>query len=359
MTSPLHSLHEQAQAEMQPYGEIEIVSTFGNAPAEYAAIRKAAGKMDVAQRGILQATGKDRLDFLNRILTNQTFDKATKSGMGAGKGIYAYLLNGKGRIVADMNVLELGDCTWLEMDARLIEPAWSLLAKYIIMDDVQLTSLVGSQHEIALHGPKAGEAIGAAELTALESKPVKIGGVAAVVFRDDPCGVPGYFIVAPAGQISALWTSLPNRPVGWAMFNAIRIEAGRPLMGIDFDDTILPAETGPAQLARAVSFTKGCYLGQEIVARMHARGVVARQLVGIRMDAEELPVAGSMVYDADSNAVGGITSSTISPVLSNAAICLGLVKKAFMAVGTELTIPAEGKMCKGRVVELPFVKMSE
>jgi folate-binding protein YgfZ len=142
------------------------------------------------------------------------------------------------------------------------------------------------------------------------------------------------------------------RPIGWAAFNACRIEAGRPIFGIDFDDSILPAETG--QLARAVSFTKGCYPGQEVVARMYARQQVAKQIVGLKMESDALPIAGAQIFDDNGNAVGGVTSSTISPILSNAALCLGLVKRPFFAIGTKLTIPAEGAMHKATVVEMPF-----
>jgi folate-binding protein YgfZ len=144
------------------------------------------------------------------------------------------------------------------------------------------------------------------------------------------------------------------RPGGWAALNATRIEAGRRIFGIDFDETVLPAETG--LLARAVSFTKGCYLGQEIVARMHARGQVARQLVGIRMDDDALPIAGAQVFDDQSNQVGAITSSTVSPVLSNAALCLGMVKRPFVPLGSVVNIPAEGSIRRATVVELPFLK---
>src|SRR5262249_34854605 len=142
------------------------------------------------------------------------------------------------------------------------------------------------------------------------------------------------------------------RPIGWAAFNATRIEGGRPIFGIDFDDSILPAETG--QLERAVSFTKGCYLGQEIVARMHARGQLAKQLVGIRMESDALPIAGAKIYDAGQDEIGGVTSSTISPVLSNASLCLGYVKKPFIAEGTKVSIPAEGAMRVGVVAAIPF-----
>ena len=335
---------------------MEIVSTFGNTPAEYAAIHKDAGKMDLPQRSVLELTGRDRLDFLNRLLTNQTFDKQSKTPMAAGSGVRSFLLNIKGRILADMNVLELGDRTWLEMDARLIEPTKQTLAKYLIVDDVTLTNRAGSVHEIALLGPNAAAALALPELKPLNSAQIKLAGADITVFRDDLCGSPGYFLLVPAESAQAVWSNLPLlRPIGWAAFNAARIEAGRPLMGIDFDDTVLPAETGPATFAAAVSVTKGCYLGQEIVARMYARGIVARQLVGIRMEADALPVAGSPVYDDAANVVGGITSSTVSPILSNAAIGLAFVKKNFVAPGTQLTIPAEGMMHKGKVVELPFV----
>ena len=143
------------------------------------------------------------------------------------------------------------------------------------------------------------------------------------------------------------------RPCGWAAFNTTRIEAGRPLFGIDFDESVLPAETGLFE--RAVSIIKGCYLGQEIVARMHARGQVARKLVGIRMEGDFLPLAGTKVYDEQNNEIGGITSSTVSPILSNLAICLGYVKKPFFAPGTKLHIPAEGSMHIGQLVDLPFI----
>jgi len=354
--NPLLSLHQQLEAEFQAYADLEIPSTFGNTPAEYSAIHKGVGKMDMPQRGILQLTGRDRLDFLNRFLTNQTFDKQAKTPLPAGGGAYAFLLTVKGRIVADMNVLELGEKTWLEMDRRLVEPARAALDKYIIADDVKLASLVDAMYEIAIHGPKSGEKLGVSSLELLHSTRATFAGVETVVYRDNPCGSDSHIILMPVESAAAVWNHFELRPIGWAAFNAARIEAGRPIMGIDFDETVLPAELGPATLARAVSFTKGCYLGQEIVARMHARGQFSRQLVGIRMSDGALPLAGASVFDEKSNAVGGITSSTVSPRLSNASICLGYVKKAFMATGTELLIPAEGAMRKGKVVEVPFVK---
>jgi len=246
-----------------------------------------------------------------------------------------------------------------------------MLEKHVFSEKVAFSSLIGTSHQVALHGPGAGEVLrqigGNCEgLEPLNSTVARLDGAEAVIWRDDPCGVPGYFLIVPTESAGKLWMGILSafgggepgkrqvRPAGWAVFNTARIEAGRPLFGIDFDDSAVPAETG--QLDRAVSFTKGCYLGQEIVARMHARDQVARQIVGIRMREDALPIAGAPVVDDAKNQIGGITSSTISPVLSNAAICLGLVKSPFAAVGTELQIATEGAFRRGTVVEIPFVK---
>lgn len=374
--NPLISAHEQAEAEFQPYAEVQIVSTFGEPQAEYAAIRKGAALIDLPQRGILEVGGKDRLSFLNNLLTNQTWDKESKRGMDAGSGVYAFFLNRQGRVAADMNVLERGDRTLLEMDSRLIEPTRLTFEKYIFTEQVTMTSRLGQMHEIALHGPTARAVIEEAsgqplpDLAPMQSTLTAVFGMTSVVWRDDETGGPGYHLIVDVEQARPLWLSLLERfgkdqtlgkrrlrPAGWAAFNATRIEAGRAMFGIDFDDSVLPAETG--RFPRAVSLTKGCYLGQEIVARMHARAQVARQVVGIRMEDDALPIAGAEVFDEQSNQVGIITSSTVSPVLSNAAIGLGMLKRGFIATGTVVHIPAEGSIRKAAVAELPFLKQPD
>lgn len=373
-SNPLLPLHQQAEAEMQAYTDIEIVSTFGEPQAEYAAIRKGAALLDLPQRGILELSGKDRLSFLNNLLTNQTYDKNSKTGIAAGQGVYAFLLNARnGRIITDANVLELGDRTLLEMDARLVHAVREALEKYLFTEQVKITEQPGVLHEIALHGPTAVDVLNNALDTPLPALPplaasqTQLFGAPAIIWRDDPAAVPGYNVIIPTASARAVWMTLLSRfstptqtgkrdlrPAGWAALNATRIEGGRPFFGIDFDDTILPAET--AQLARAVSFTKGCYPGQEIVARMHARQQLARQLVGIKFADDALPIAGAAIFDDQGNQIGGITSSTISPVLSNVAIALGIVKKPFFAPGAVVTVPAEGAMRRGVVSEMPFVR---
>lgn len=155
--NPLRQLHEQAEAEFQQYGEIEIVCTFGEPQAEYAAIRKGCALMDLPQRGILEATGGDRIDFLNRFLTNELIVKDSKAPLAAGSGVYAFLLYNKGRIVADVNVLQRGDRTLLETDARNIPTLRDVLEKHLFSENVKFQSLLEKSHQIALHGPKAAE----------------------------------------------------------------------------------------------------------------------------------------------------------------------------------------------------------
>jgi folate-binding protein YgfZ len=365
MSDPLHDLHVQAEAEFQAYGDVQIVSTFGEPQAEYAAIHKSAAVIDLPYRGLLHVTGKDRLPFLNNLLSNQTWDKNTKSPMAAGTGVYAYLLDAKtGRVRADMNVIERdGDTlagTWIETDARLIPMLAAALEKYRFAESVKFADRSAEYHEIAVHGPDAvAPPVGVPDLAPMASATFATDAGPGFVWRDDPTGQPGYHIVIPVAAARAVWMNLITsgnvRPTGWAAFNATRVEAGRPLFGVDFDEQILPGETGPS-LARAVSFTKGCYPGQEVVARMHARKAMAKSIVGLKVADGALPIAGAHVTDDAGNIIGAVTSSTISPVMSNAAIAIALVKRPSFAPGTVVNVPAEGSIRRAVVTELPFVK---
>lgn len=394
--NPLLPLHQQADAETQFYDQIEIVSTFGVPQAEYAAIRKSCGMIDLPQRGILELTGKDRHAFLNNLITNDVWNKTEKKGLEAGQTRYAFLLNLKGRVVLDMTVIELGDRTLLDMDVRLIEMLAKLLDKYLFAEQVKIVSRVGQLHQIALHGPGAerifdSEGIAGVLSSAEHVSMNRIIGKEVVLWRNDQCAVPGVQMIVNASDAPMIWNHLLTRygaevelgkrllrPVGWAAFNACRIEAGTPLFGIDFELAepavpgakaqaseeaapraagVLPAETG--LLDRAVSFVKGCYLGQEVVARMHARGQVARKLVGLKIDNGMLPIAGEHVFDDKQNQIGAVTSSTMSPVLSDAAIALAIVKKPFFETGKVVYVPAEGAVREAKVVELPFLRNNE
>ena len=407
--SPLSALFAgDDEIEWTAWGQTPIVSTFGQPQAEYAAIRKATGLMDLPQRGVLEFSGADRHAFLNNLLTNALVHPQTKQAISAGHGCYAFFLNLKGRIVADVRVLEIGgDRTLVECDRQSALMLLKAFDLYLFGEKVKMRDRSGELHELALHGAQAMALLedAADAPPAFEPPPagfgptvdlpvamLTIGGVAVTMWREDICGVPGLHLLVEREHLVRLWNDLTGRfvqsgderdsgrrrlrPVGWAMFNACRIEAGVPLLGIDFavappsrpgqkaeqvpetKGGTLPAETGPL-FHKAVSVTGGCYLGQEVVARMHARNVVARRIAGIRMSEDALPVAGAEVEVEDEAAgvvVGVVTSSTLSPVLSGACLALAMIKRPHFETGTQVSVPAEGRRASGTVVELPFLR---
>jgi folate-binding protein YgfZ len=381
--NPLHQLHEQAEASFLPYGpNAQIVESYGEVELEYAAIRKGAALMDAPHRAVAILTGKDRLTFLHNKVTNDT------AKLTPGQGCYAYLLNLKGRIVLDMNILHTEEATLVDLDVRLAPQFLEVMEKYIFTEDVRL--LDGSQQlgRLTLIGPQAATLL-ARVITDPQpldtlSEPLRhaqrqIGKSTVTIFRNDLCGEEQYELIVPRDQMMTLWQILHEagnghdgapedapgsvhlKAIGWSAFNTARIEAGTPLHGIDITDNYLPMETGPWYL-RAVAVTKGCYLGQEIVARMHAHQTVARLLVGLRVQGDRLPLAGTEIFDtrtpegAAGPQVGIVTSSCFSPMLGNIPIALGYVKKAFATPGREVETLAEGSRSQTTVATLPLWK---
>jgi folate-binding protein YgfZ len=197
-----------------------------------------------------------------------------------------------------------------------------------------------------------------------------IAGCTVVAARRDQTGEPGIELIMSHHDAPSVWnallasarsfeseSSMRLRPIGWSAFNIARIEAGTPLMNIDFGTTNFPHETG--LLRNRVSFTKGCYLGQEIVARMESLGKPRQMLVGLRMAADLLPESGAQVFaigenDSMGEQVGVVTSSTLSPMLGAAPIAFGMLKTTAAATGTSVLVNGEGLQAKATVGELQF-----
>lgn len=347
--SPLTQFHQAAQAEMQDYFGTEIVSTYGRLPLEYAAAFRSAAVMDRVFRGMIEVAGEDRLRFLNSLLTAELLKRDGSVAMGPGQWRFAFLLERKGRLVAEMNVLEVGGRCLIDCDARVAETVAKELERYHFRERVTIR-LVEDAWQMGVYGPAAAKVLteaGLGEAMALrDGQCAAAGGETSTIWRDDLGDSAGYCVLVPPSGAEALWNRLLSgatkaTPIGWAAYNAVRIEAGRPLLGIDYDATYLPAETG--QLQRGVSFTKGCYPGQEIVARMESRDQRVRQVVRLSMGFE-LPMAGEKVFDESGNEVGVLTSSTICPRLSGRVLGLATVKKGANEPGTKLRVPAEGAM---------------
>lgn len=370
--NPLQAAFDENDVEMQAYGALQVVSTFGQPQMEYAAIRNRAAIMDWPQRGIIELTGPDRQLFLDSLVTNTAYDAKSGRILAAGQGAYAFFLTEQGHIITDVHIIERGDRTLLELENRKIDQLHQHLIDHLAHRNVKVTPLVGQLHEMALFGSQSTVVLGAlagVENLVLESHAsieLNIIGRKVLVWRNDVTANPGYWLVLASGEVSSFWfdflahyntESEPGKravqPTGWAAFNAARIEAGQILFGIDFDEVILPVETG--LLDRTVDPEKSGYPGYRAVVRMCSQPV-SRRIVGVRMDCDALPLAGSPMMDAEGNMVGVITSSTISPTMSNAAICLALVRQGYFDLGTKLAIPAEGTTHLGVVTALPFIK---
>ena len=389
MTS-LRDIQQTAGAEPMPYGPppaeggVEIVATFGEYEAEYGAIRSRVGIMHRPQRAILRFTGADRQDFLHRMLTQDI------NGMKGGETRRGFQLNGKGRIVADA-LIHHGDAdTWLEVDVLDIDALHTLLDARLFAEDVAIEKVTDAWEAFSLHGPAAQALLQAVadegqDAAAPANMPgthhvLSLAAQKATVYRRDLCGVPGLHLLVPADHAAELYTklldaagfepgaakdaalaerrrgTLRGRPIGWLAFNTTRIEAGTPLFHVDFGTDSLPGETG--LLDEVVSFTKGCYLGQEIVARMKNLGHPKRLTVGVRFAGDDLPVAGTQLFDATdkTRAVGGITSSTPSPLLGHAPIAFAVVKWGGHESGTKVLAAAEGRFLEGEIGPLNFLE---
>jgi len=255
----------------------------------YEALRQTAAWMDVSARGRIRATGEDRKRLLHAMTTNHV------EQMQPGDTLYAFFLNAQGRILADVWIYCAEDHLLLDVEPEQRRKVYEHLDRYIIADDVTLEDITDATAEVAVEGPKAGAA-------------PRFGAVLAASLT----GQPGFRMVVPAAEKDAVIAAL--REAGLAEATAeeariVRIENGVPRYGEDITDSHLVHET---QQLHAVHFNKGCYLGQEIVERVRARGQVHRKLYALRIEAQMPPPPGEKVFSAGEEA-GVITSAVWSP----------------------------------------------
>ena len=368
LQSPLHHRFAESDALLLPYGPpaaaVEVVGAFEEVGLEYAALRKAAVLFDEPHTGVVVLHGPERLAFLNNMLTQKVID------LTAGQTRPSFWLNRKGRIDADLRVIERGDHTLLLLDRHLAAPTAGSLNNYLFSEDCTIRP-AEDLHIIALHGVASLAVLAAkANDTALSglapgtNAACLIDGVACIADRDDLTGDPGVRLIVPRAQAERVYDALlaanPSGPsvrqAGWYAINTARIEAGRPLFNLDFGPDSLPGET--SLIDTRIDFRKGCYLGQEVVARMDARktrkqGLAALRIVHNDPDSDPpLPGTGDRVFspqDPEGNPIGVVTSSTIAPMLSAAAVAFAMLRDAETAPGAEVLVQAEGRKARGVV----------
>ena len=310
-------------------------------------------------RGRVIATGRDRATYLQGLLTNDI------AALGPGSGCYAAYLTPQGRMISDLYVYELGDLMLITIPGEMKDAVLAKFDQFLFGEDVRLGDVTAAFAQIAVVGPSAvdvvaslldspdREALGA--LAEHGNLRATIQEQPAIVVRVADTGVPGYDLFVDAALAEGLRASLGARGVPGASAgdaDVMRIEAGIPLFGRDMTADTIPLEA--AIESRAISFTKGCYVGQEVIVRVLHRGHgrVARRLVGIVFeDAGALPPDGAVVASGGRE-VGVVTSAVFSPAIGK-AIALGYVHRDFTASGTRV----EAAGLAGSVADVPFARV--
>jgi len=336
VSNPLILHHERLGAQLDAS---KTPLSYSDPIEEYWAVKKAAGIADISNAGRLRITGKDRVSFLNGLLTSDVADLREDGGQ------HSALLNPKARILADLYLYGQPDGILVDTGDSPASKVKDALDRFVITEDVQIRDATRDLVQITIQGPSSGPAIGEAlgvELEGLKPLGHKILGPSTIVSRDRS-GQGGYDIILPNEEAEAVWNGfllktgdMGVRPIGSKAMEMLRLEAGYPRYGIDIDDNTIVLEAG---FRDAISFTKGCYMGQEVVARATHIGRVNKQLVRLEIEARDPPSARSKLKSNDVEA-GFITSAAFSPGLGKVA-CLAYANRDFAKEGARLAVEQE------------------
>lgn len=333
---------------------------YGDLRGEYDAIRGGVAVLDFSAAGKLELSGKNSVQFLNGLVSNDV------KSLEAGDGVLAAFPTLQGKLLALCRIYNLGTHLLLELDAINREKVFKNLSRFVAAGEFFLTDVSDHFALYSLQGPHSADLI-----EALTEEPIdderqykiserKISGTQVFIAAHNRCGEPGFDLFIPAGfapkvleTILARGAVLGARQAGFAAFEIARIEAGVPREGVDASENYIILES---ELEPAVSYTKGCYLGQEVIARIHWRGQPAKRLRGLLIDADKLPAPGAQLYAEDGKKAGEITSSARSFALDR-LIALGYVHRYYLTPGTEFTLKkGDAELGRAELVELPFIK---
>lgn len=358
----LHDFHESLGGRFADVNGAEVVQAFGDERREHAALRETAGVVDLSFRGRLCVTGADRARFLHGQITNNV------TGLRPGQGCYAALVTAKGKLESDLNVHCLPEELLLDLEPGFGERVRQRLERFVIADEVQLVDVAPHYGLLAILGPKASELVERlgwavrwpmADPLASASVHDTLGEM--IIVNHPRGAAEGYDLFVPVAALAAVAATLMaaanelgGHPCGWRALEMIRIEAGLPRFGVDMDESNLAPEAGIE--ARAISYTKGCYIGQEVINKLRTFAHVTRTLRGFRLadDLKVLPSRGDKLF-RDNKEVGYLTSALASPAFE-CNIALGYVRRECNEPGTELVLRASAEQSPARVVSLPFVR---
>lgn len=356
----LHEFHSSLNAQFAELNGAEIVAHYGDALAEHAALRDATGVLDLSFRSRVCLLGADGKKFLHGQVTNDV------NALQTWQGCYAAVITAKGKMQSDLNIYILENEILLDFEPGLARSVTERLDKYIIADDVQLVDVAPHYGLLSVQGPKAADVIRKLELnfvfppSAFAVSSVKNEMLGELYLMNQPrAGKTGFDLFVPtnalgavADKLVAAAKELGGCACGWNALEIARIEAGIPRFGADMDETNLPPEAGLD--TRAVSYSKGCYIGQEVIARIRTYGQVAKALRGLRLpdNLKTLPQKGDKLL-REGKEVGYITSAIASPTFK-ANIALGYVRREANQIGTELVVRMKEEEAAVEVAVLPF-----
>lgn len=353
---PLASTHHAWHATFAEEDGWDLVTAYDTPEAEHRTARRAAGLFDLSHRGRLEIAGPDRVAWLHNLLTNDI------KALSPGRGCYTALLTPQGKIRGDANLLALPETFLLDCDASLTATFPAALSRYRITERVEILDRTTEFGLLSLQGPQAPAILqawagpDACPERELDHVTYDVDGTTVMIVRCTITGDPGFHCLTAIPHLATLWERLVAAgqpfgliPCGQAALESLRIEAGRPRYGRDFDETVLLPEAG---LDHAVSRTKGCYIGQEFVVRIRDRGQVTRQLAQLALERPVAARRGDAILAAGGRTIGAVTSSAVVPTQGR-GLALGMVHREFLAPGTAVVVQLADGPCPATVIAPP------
>lgn len=361
--SPLRALQDAAGAAWAEVAGRRVARHYGDALAEYRAVRAAAGLAERGDRARIRLWGKDPVKMVHGLVTNDLLKAA------AGEGVYAAMLTPKGRTIAELRVfrreLPGGVEVLLDLPREALEGTRDHLKRMVPPMFARWADVSDSIADLGVYGPRAGAIVATvlgAEPSAAEDAhaEARFGDIPVLVAATRQIGLEsGFDLFVDTDDAAALWTALADagaRPVGFGTLETLRIEAGRPRYGAELTEEVIPTEAfeETGLMERAVSFTKGCYTGQEVIIRIAHRGHVNRHLRGLLLGDAPAPAIGArLVHPETGKDIGWLTSVAWSPLLGQ-TVALGYVRREVEPGATVRVGAADG--AEAAVAKLPFAK---
>jgi folate-binding protein YgfZ len=357
--SPLEETHKQLGAKMGEDGARRVPVSYGDTAAEYKIVREGgAGVIDLSSRGRIEVGGTEAVQFLNGLITNDV------KTLEEGRWMRAAFPNVQGRLIAEARVLRLaGDKFLFDVEAATHTRILKTLERFTLAGDFRVRDLMDQLALVSLQGAQARSVVRttlgeeAARMERGHILSVKWNDRTLHLIRASHTAEDGFDLFVNAADAVSLWAALCDsgaRPFGFDALEILRIEAGEPRYGVDMDETNVVLE---AVSDDAVSFTKGCYVGQEIIARIHWRGHVAKKLAGLTFDGQGDAKRDDKIKTADGKEIGRLTSQAFSPRL-NRQIALGYIKYDYLAPETPVRVSSGDAELAAHVTRIPFVRGS-